>query len=208
MISGEYQKMQDTFAELGYGLALAAVLIYFIMVGLDKSLVVPLTVMLTVPFALIGILPMLLVTGSAVNVQSILGVIFIVGIKVSNTVLMTDYAQELRREEGLTPDPGDPQGGVGPGPAGDDDRAGRILRDGPGCAGSGAGERGERAAGPGDPRGTARRRAGHALHPADALLAAGPRQAGACRWGCCETSRGRAGCRPGLNPTSVESPSM
>ena len=103
VISGEYQKMQDTFAELGYGLALAAVLIYFIMVSLDKSLVVPLTVMLTVPFALIGILPMLLVTGSAVNVQSILGVIFIVGIKVSNTVLMTDYAQELRREEGLTP---------------------------------------------------------------------------------------------------------
>ena len=103
VISGEYQKMQDTFAELGYGLALAAVLIYFIMVSLDKSLVVPLTVMLTVPFALIGILPMLLVTGSAVNVQSVLGVIFIVGIKVSNTVLMTDYAQDLRREEGLTP---------------------------------------------------------------------------------------------------------
>ena len=42
-------------------------------------------------------------TGTAINVQSVLGVIFIVGIKVSNTVLMTDYAQELRREEGLSP---------------------------------------------------------------------------------------------------------
>jgi multidrug efflux pump subunit AcrB len=103
VISGEYQKMQDTFRELGTGLALAAVLIYFLMVALDKSWVVPLTVMLTVPFALIGILPMLLLTGTAVNVQSVLGVIFIVGIKVSNTVLMTDYAQDLRREEGLTP---------------------------------------------------------------------------------------------------------
>jgi multidrug efflux pump subunit AcrB len=102
-ISGEYQKMQETFSELGAGLALAAVLIYFIMVALDKSWVVPLTVMLTVPFALVGILPMLLVTGTAVNVQSVLGVIFIVGIKVSNTVLMTDYAQDLRREEGLSP---------------------------------------------------------------------------------------------------------
>jgi multidrug efflux pump subunit AcrB len=103
VISGEYQKMQDTFSELGSGLALAAVLIYFIMVALDKSWVVPLTVMLTVPFALVGILPMLLLTGTAVNVQSVLGVIFIVGIKVSNTVLMTDYAQELRHDEGLAP---------------------------------------------------------------------------------------------------------
>jgi multidrug efflux pump subunit AcrB len=103
VVSGEYQKMQETFSELGTGLAMAAVLIYLIMVALDKSWVVPLTVMLTVPFALIGILLMLLLTGTAVNVQSVLGVIFIVGIKVSNTVLMTDYAQELRREEGLTP---------------------------------------------------------------------------------------------------------
>ncbi len=73
------------------------------MVGLDKSFVVPLSVMSIVPLCLIGILPMLYVTGSAVNVQSLLGFIFIVGIKVANTVLMTDYAQELRRHEGLTP---------------------------------------------------------------------------------------------------------
>lgn len=103
VISGEYRKMQETFTELGAGLALAAVLIYFLMVALDKSWVVPLTVMLTVPFALIGILAMLLLTKTAINVQSVLGMIFIVGIKVSNTVLMTDYAQELRRDEGLTP---------------------------------------------------------------------------------------------------------
>jgi multidrug efflux pump subunit AcrB len=103
VLSGEYRKMQDTFSELGAGLALAAVLIYFLMVALDKSWVVPLTVMLTVPFALVGILLILLLTGTAINVQSVLGVIFIVGIKVSNTVLMTDYAQDLRRQEGLNP---------------------------------------------------------------------------------------------------------
>ena len=63
------------------------------------------------PLCLIGIMPMLYFTGTAVNVQSLLGFIFIVGIKVANTVLMTDYAQELRRHEGLTPIAGDPQGG-------------------------------------------------------------------------------------------------
>jgi multidrug efflux pump subunit AcrB len=101
--SGEYRRMQDTFANLAVGLVLATLLIYFLMVALDKSFVVPLAVMLVVPLCLVGILPMLFFTGSAINVQSLLGLIFIVGIKVANTVLMTDYAQELRRHEGLSP---------------------------------------------------------------------------------------------------------
>ncbi|HZW34380.1 MAG TPA: efflux RND transporter permease subunit [Isosphaeraceae bacterium] len=103
VLSGEYLRMKDTFNSLGVGLGLASLLIYFLMVGLDKSFVVPLSVMSIVPLCLVGIMPMLYVTGSAVNVQSLLGFIFIVGIKVANSVLMTDYAQELRRHEGLTP---------------------------------------------------------------------------------------------------------
>jgi multidrug efflux pump subunit AcrB len=103
VLSGEYLRMQDTFHSLSVGLVLASLLIYFLMVGLDKSFVVPLSVMSIVPLSLIGILPMLYLTGSAVNVQSLLGFIFIIGIKVANSVLMTDYAQELRRHEGLTP---------------------------------------------------------------------------------------------------------
>jgi multidrug efflux pump subunit AcrB len=103
VLAGEYTRMQDTFKHLGGGLLLASLLIYFLMVALDKSFLVPLTVMLIVPLCLIGILPALYVTGSAINVQSLLGFIFIVGIKVANTVLMTDYAQELRRHEGLSP---------------------------------------------------------------------------------------------------------
>ena len=102
-LTGEYTRMQDTFKNLGVGLILAALLIYFLMVALDKSFIVPMAVMLIVPLCLIGILPMLYLTGSAINVQSLLGFIFIVGIKVANTVLMTDYAQELRRHEGLSP---------------------------------------------------------------------------------------------------------
>jgi multidrug efflux pump subunit AcrB len=103
VLSGEYAKMQDTFRNLGFGLLGASVLIYFLMVGLDKSWVVPLTVMSIVPICLVGILPALYFTGTAVNVQSLLGFIFVVGIKVANTVLMTDFAQELRHSEGLTP---------------------------------------------------------------------------------------------------------
>jgi multidrug efflux pump subunit AcrB len=105
-LSGEYLRMRETFSSLlGFkqGLGLAALLIYFLMVGLDKSFVVPLSVLSIVPLCLVGILPALYFSGSAINVQSLLGFIFIVGIKVANSVLMTDYAQELRRHEGLTP---------------------------------------------------------------------------------------------------------
>jgi multidrug efflux pump subunit AcrB len=103
VLSGEYSKMRDTFRNLGFGLVGASILIYFLMVGLDKSWVVPLTVMSIVPICLVGILPALYFTGTAINVQSLLGFIFVVGIKVANTVLMTDFAQELRHAEGLTP---------------------------------------------------------------------------------------------------------
>ena len=102
-LSGEYARMQDTFRNLFFGLILASLLIYFLMVALDRSWIVPLTVMLVVPLCLVGVLPMLFFTGTALNVQSLLGIIFIVGIKVANTVLMTDFAQELRQHEGLTP---------------------------------------------------------------------------------------------------------
>jgi multidrug efflux pump subunit AcrB len=103
VLSGEYSKMRETFRNLGFGLVGASILIYFLMVGLDKSWVVPLTVMSIVPICLVGILPALYFTGTAINVQSLLGFIFVVGIKVANTVLMTDFAQELRHAEGLTP---------------------------------------------------------------------------------------------------------
>lgn len=100
---GEYSRMQDTFRNLSVGLILASLLMYFLMVALDKSWIVPFTVMLTVPLSQAGVIPMLYFTGTALNVQSLLGIIFIVGIKVANTVLLSDFAQELRRHEGLTP---------------------------------------------------------------------------------------------------------
>jgi multidrug efflux pump subunit AcrB len=103
VLSGEYARMQDTFTNMGFGLIGASVLIYFLMVGLARSWTAPLSIMFAVPLSLVGVLLMLYCTGTAVNVQSLLGLIFIVGINVSNAVLMTDFAQELRLVDGLTP---------------------------------------------------------------------------------------------------------
>jgi multidrug efflux pump subunit AcrB len=103
-LSGEYSRMQDTFRSLGFGLILATLLIYFLMAALFKSYLTPLVILFAVPLGLVGVLLMLYLTGTAVNVQSLLGVIFMVGIVVSNTVLLVDFAQNLRTGEGLTPD--------------------------------------------------------------------------------------------------------
>jgi multidrug efflux pump subunit AcrB len=102
-ISGEYSRMLDTFYNLGFGLILAALLIYFLMVALFKSYLTPLVILFAVPIGLVGVVTMLYLTGTAINVQSLLGVIFMVGIVVSNTVLLVDFAQNLRVEEGLPP---------------------------------------------------------------------------------------------------------
>ena len=102
-LSGEYSRMQDTFRNLGIGLVAASVLIYFLMVALFKSWLTPLVILSAVPVGLVGVVTMLFVTRTAINVQSLLGVIFMVGIVVSNTVLMIDFAQNVRRQDRLNP---------------------------------------------------------------------------------------------------------
>ena len=84
-------------------------LIYFLMVALFRSYLTPLVVLSAVPIGLVGVVLMLYFTGTALNVQSLLGVIFMVGIVVSNTVLLIDFAENLRKSERLEPDRGDPK---------------------------------------------------------------------------------------------------
>jgi multidrug efflux pump subunit AcrB len=99
---GEVASIQESFTSLGFGLLLAAVLIYLLMVLLFQSFLDPLTIMVAVPLGLIGVLIMLAVTGTTLNVQSFIGVIFTVGIDVSNSILLVEFANRLRRERGLS----------------------------------------------------------------------------------------------------------
>src|SRR5262249_4550608 len=62
-LTGEYARMRETFANLGTGLVLAAVLIYFLMVALFKSWLTPLVILSAVPVGLVGVVFMLFITG-------------------------------------------------------------------------------------------------------------------------------------------------
>jgi multidrug efflux pump subunit AcrB len=102
-MSGEYEKMNGTFQFEAAGIAGAIVLIYFLMVALFRSYITPLVVLSAVPVGVTGVVLMLFCTGTALNVQSLLGVIFMVGIVVSNTVLLTDFAEHVRKTDRVSP---------------------------------------------------------------------------------------------------------
>jgi multidrug efflux pump subunit AcrB len=97
-LKGEYAKMTESASSLGVGLALASVLVYLLMVPLMRSFVQPMMIMAAVPLGLIGVLTMLWATGTTLNVQSEMGVIFLVGIVVSQGVLLIDFANQLRKQ--------------------------------------------------------------------------------------------------------------
>jgi multidrug efflux pump subunit AcrB len=98
IIRGQYEVMQASFLSLILGLALAIILVYALLVMLFQSWVDPFIIMMAVPGALIGILWMLALTGTTINVMSLMGAIMAVGIGVSNSILVVSFANELRAE--------------------------------------------------------------------------------------------------------------
>ena len=94
---GEYERMNESFINLAQGLAGAAVLVYLLLVALFRSWVGPFIIMFTVPLGLIGVLSMLFISRTTLNVQSEMGVIFLVGIAVNNGVLLVDFANKQRK---------------------------------------------------------------------------------------------------------------
>jgi multidrug efflux pump subunit AcrB len=99
---GEVSNMAQSFQSLGFGLVLAVVLIYLIMVAQFRSFLDPFIILVAVPLGLIGVLWILLLSGTTLNVQSCMGVIFMVGIAVSNSILLVEFANRLRSARALS----------------------------------------------------------------------------------------------------------
>jgi multidrug efflux pump subunit AcrB len=96
VIRGQYEVMMSSFESLLLGLVLAVVLVYALLVILFQSWTDPFIIMMAVPGALIGILWMLVVTGTTLNVMSLMGAIMAVGIGVSNSILVVSFANDYR----------------------------------------------------------------------------------------------------------------
>jgi HAE1 family hydrophobic/amphiphilic exporter-1 len=96
---GEYEEQQKSHRDLAMGLALAILLVYMVMAAQFESLIQPFVIMFASPFATIGILGILWLTKTSLSIQSILGIIVLVGIVVNNAIVLVDYINLLRRRK-------------------------------------------------------------------------------------------------------------
>jgi multidrug efflux pump subunit AcrB len=97
-VRGQSESMASSFSALGLGIILAIVLVYLLMVVLFQSWLDPLIIIVAVPGALIGILWMLVATGTTLNVESLMGAVMAVGIATSNSILLVNFANDFRVE--------------------------------------------------------------------------------------------------------------
>jgi multidrug efflux pump subunit AcrB len=96
-LRGMVQGMESSFKSFAGGLSLALVLLYLILVAQFKSALDPLLILLAVPTGLAGVVLALLVTGTTLNVQSLMGVLMMVGMVVSNSILIVEFTHQLER---------------------------------------------------------------------------------------------------------------
>jgi len=95
---GEVKTMHESFTSLGFGFLLAIVLVYLVMIVEFRSFLDPFIVMFAVPLGLIGVAWMLFLTHTFLSIQSMMGIIMMVGIVVSFSVLMVDFANRILAE--------------------------------------------------------------------------------------------------------------
>jgi HAE1 family hydrophobic/amphiphilic exporter-1 len=101
VFGGAWEEQQQASRDFLIAILLALGLVYMVMAGQFERFLDPLVVMFSVPVAIIGIVPTLILTGTTLNVQSIMGVVMLVGIVVNNAIVLVDYINLKRREEGF-----------------------------------------------------------------------------------------------------------
>ncbi len=101
VVRGQGEVMHEAFSSLGLGLIVAIFLVYLLMVVMFQSWLDPFIIMVAVPGAFVGILWTLAITGTTINVVSLMGTIMAVGIAVSNSILLVSFANDQRVERGL-----------------------------------------------------------------------------------------------------------
>jgi multidrug efflux pump subunit AcrB len=94
-VRGSVLAMNSSLVNFGVGLTLAVVLVYLVLVAQFRSFVDPLIILLAVPPGLAGVLTLIVLTGTTLNVMSLMGAVMMVGIVVSNSILIVEFAHRL-----------------------------------------------------------------------------------------------------------------
>jgi multidrug efflux pump subunit AcrB len=95
---GSAEAMMASFRSFAIGLTLSVVLLYLILVAQFRSFIDPAVILLALPPAISGVLLTLVLTGTTLNVMSLMGVVMLAGIAMSNSILIVEFAHHLKRE--------------------------------------------------------------------------------------------------------------
>ena len=102
-LGGEAEDMAEDFAELFRAMAIAILITYIIVAAIMESWAYAFIILLTVPMALIGVVPAMLISGTSISLFALIGMIMLVGMVVNNAIVVVDYAETLRNEENIHP---------------------------------------------------------------------------------------------------------
>ena len=100
-IGGSYEKQQDMFADLIMLLIMIIILVYIVMASQFESFMSPFVIMFSVPFAFVGVLMGLVITGTPLGAMGMIGILILMGIVVKNGIVLIDYTI-LMRERGFS----------------------------------------------------------------------------------------------------------
>ena len=98
VVHGAVNSMKDSFERFGLGLLLAIVLVYLVLMAQFTSLKDPFIILMAIPPGLAGVAAMLLITGSTLNIMSLMGLLMMTGIVTSNSILIVQFATELQSQ--------------------------------------------------------------------------------------------------------------
>jgi hydrophobic/amphiphilic exporter-1 (mainly G- bacteria), HAE1 family len=98
LFGGQYEEQQAAARDFTIAILMALALVYMLMAAQFERFLDPLVVMLSVPMALIGVVPALLLTGTTLNLQSVMGLVMLIGIVVNNAIVLVDAVNLLRRD--------------------------------------------------------------------------------------------------------------
>jgi hydrophobic/amphiphilic exporter-1 (mainly G- bacteria), HAE1 family len=97
-LRGSVQGMRSSFKSFGIGLLLSVALVYLILVAQFESFLDPFIILFAIPPGLMGVLLILLLSGTTLNIMSLMGLVMMVGIVVSNSILIVDFSRSLWRQ--------------------------------------------------------------------------------------------------------------
>ncbi|WP_167952910.1 efflux RND transporter permease subunit [Brevibacterium marinum] len=99
-VGGASQEQADSFGQLGWAMLVAIALVFLVMIATFRSLVQPLILLVSIPFAATGAVLLLLLTGTPLGIPSLIGLLMLIGIVVTNAIVLIDLINKLR-EYGL-----------------------------------------------------------------------------------------------------------